>query len=96
MGSQRSRDSNSLIAFRKGFKREGEGQGCRVCDQPVGILLMGCWDGDWESTLSTFWFQPVWVLHACGQHAVNFFHLGGLSVPAKQLKNVAQTSIYGP
>ena len=45
---------------------------------------------------AAFWFQPIWNLHACGQHAVNFFHLGGLSVPAKQLKNVAQNIIYGP
>ena len=32
------------------------------------------------------WFQLVWGLHACGQYAVNFFHLVGVSVYAKQLK----------
>ena len=39
-----------------------------------------------ESASSTFWFQLVWVLCACGQHIVNFFHLVGVLVSARQLK----------
>ena len=55
-------------------------------DQLVDILLIGWWWGNRESAPSTFWFQPVWGLRACGQHTVNFFHLVGDSVSAKQLK----------
>lgn len=29
----------------------------------------------WESLSSAFWFQSNWVLLACSQHVVNFFHL---------------------
>ena len=47
------------------------------------ILLSLC---GWESTSSTFWFQQVWGLSACGQYTVNFFRLLGVSVSAKQLK----------
>ena len=43
---------------------------------------------DWESASSTICFQPVWALCACGQHVVNFSHLVGVSVSAKQLKDV--------
>ena len=43
-------------------------------------------EGHWESVSSTFWFQLVWGLRVCGQHAVNFFHLVGASAPAKQLQ----------
>ena len=53
-------------------------------------LLIGWWCANkWESASSTFWFQPVWGLHADGQHTVNFSHLVGgfISVSAKQLKN---------
>ena len=49
------------------------------------VFLVGCCGGDWESA-SSFWFQPAWGLHACGQHTVNFFHLLEVSVSAKQLK----------
>ena len=59
---------------------------CGVCDQLMDILLIGWWWGNQESTSSTFWFQPVWGLRACGQQTVNFFHLVGVSVSAKQLK----------
>ena len=45
-------------------------------DQLVDILLIGWWGGKWESS-SAFWFQLVWSLPACGQHAVNFSHLVG-------------------
>lgn len=30
-----------------------------VCGQLVDILLIGWWHGNWESTASTFWFQPA-------------------------------------
>ena len=46
-------------------------------DQLVDILLIGWWGGKWASASSTFWFQLVWGLRACGQHAVNFSHLVG-------------------
>ena len=59
------------------------------CDQLVDFLLIGWWWGKWESASSTFWFQPVWGLHADGQHTANFSHLVGgfISVSAKQLKD---------
>ena len=47
-----------------------------------------------ESTSSTIKFQPVWGLWACGQHAVNFFHLVGFSVSAKQLKDIYGLEYY--
>ena len=37
-------------------------------DQLVDFLLIGWWWGKWESASSTFWFQLVWGLAACGQH----------------------------
>ena len=57
-------------------------------DQLVDILLIGWWGDKWESASSIFRFQPVWVLRACGQHAVNLSHLVGVSVSAKQLKDI--------
>ena len=70
----------------KGFKDRVREGGFRVRGQVVGIFLMGWWWGNWESTSSSFWFQLVWGLCASGQHAVNFFHLVGVSVSAKWLK----------
>ena len=55
-------------------------------DQLMNILLMGWWWSKWESASSTFCFQPVWDLCACGQ-VVNFSHLVGISASAKQLKD---------
>ena len=55
-------------------------------DQLMDILLIGWWWGNWESASSTFWFQLVWGLCACGQHTVSFFLLVGVPVSAKQLK----------
>ena len=57
-------------------------------DQPVDVLLIGWWGDKWESASSTFWFQLVWGLRACGQHAVNFSHLMGVSVSAEELKDI--------
>ena len=44
------------------------------CDQLMDILRIGWWWGKWESSSSTFGFQPVLGggLYACGQHIVNF------------------------
>ena len=36
-----------------------------------------------ESQSSIFWFQPVWGLHAGGQHAVNFFQVVGVLASGK-------------
>ena len=55
--------------------------------QLVDILLTGWWGGKWESASST-WCQLVWGLRACGQQTVNFSHLEGVSVSAKQLKDI--------
>ena len=60
----------------------------RGLDQLVDILLIGWWGSKWALASSTFWFQPVWGLHACGQQTVNFSHLVGVSVSAKQLKDI--------
>ena len=60
----------------------------RGYDQLVDILLTGWWGGKWESASSTFWFQQVWGLRACGQHTVNISHPVGVSVSAKQLKDI--------
>ena len=50
---------------------------------------------DWESASSTICFQPVWTLCAFGQHVVNFSHLVGVSVSAKQLKDIVCVSLEG-
>ena len=74
----------------KGFQRQGKGESCEVLDQLVDILLIGWWWHNQESTSSTFWFQLVWGLHVHGHHAVNSFHLMGVLISVKQLKNVCQ------
>ena len=70
------------------------------CPKLMYVLLIGGWWGNGvmfqELTLSTLWFQPVWSLHAYGQHAVNFFHLVGVLIPAKQLKDMSQDIIHSP
>ena len=48
-------------------------------DPLTNILLIGWWGSNWESTSSTFWFQPIWDLHR-QQHTINFFYLMGVSV----------------
>ena len=48
--------------------------------QLVDLLLIGWWGGKWESASSTFWFQPLWGLRACGQHTVNFSPHGGFGI----------------
>ena len=56
-----------------------------LCVLLMDILLIGWWWGQWKSTPSIFWFQLVCALCACEQHTVNFFHLVGVSVSAKEL-----------
>lgn len=78
-------------------ERVAEGEGCRMPDQLMDIFLVGWWRGNWvvfsELTVSTFWFWLVWVLPVCGHH---FFHLMGILVSIKQLKDMAQNIIYHP
>ena len=69
---------------------------CGMCGQLVNILLIGWWWGNWESIPSSFWFQPVWDLSACGQHTVSSSYQVGVSVSAKQLIRHAQNIIYSP
>ena len=98
--SSGSKDPNSPMAVREGFFKTVRERGLGVCDQLVHNSLIGWWWGNralfWESQSSAFWFQPVWSLHACGQHAVNFLCLVEVSVSAKQLKDMAQVIIYSP
>ena len=49
-----------------------------------------------DSASSAFWFLLVWGLHACGQHAVNFFDLVRVSVFADSSKDMAHNIIYSP
>ena len=72
----------------KGFWGQGE-ERVRVPNELMDILLIDCWGGDWESTASIFWFHLV-------SNAVNFFHLVGVLVSAKQLKDMAQDNFYDP
>ena len=79
------RSLNSLKTL-KGFERQGEEGGVMGCviSSWTSFLLVG---GEVvESASSTFWFQLVWGLHACGHHTVNFFHLVEDSVSAEHLK----------
>ena len=83
-------------SFQERFLKRGWGTGLQGLWPACGYSsdgLVGRWLG---INIINLWFQPVWVLHACGQHAVNFFHLGGLSGSAKQLKDVAQNIFYSP
>ena len=82
------------------FKGNIRGECCRVPDQLADILLIGWLWGNrvvfLELTSSTFWSQPIWGLCACGQHAINFFHLVGVLVSAKLPKDMVQDIIYRP
>ena len=49
-----------------------------------------------ESPSSTFWFQPVWGLHAFGQQVVIISHHVGVLVSAEQLKGMHQIVIHIP
>ena len=73
--------------FQKVFKDTVSEGGCGVQDQLVDILLICWWWGNQRSASSTFWFRPVWGLPANEQHAVNFFHLVGVSLSVKKKKS---------
>ena len=79
------------------FKGNIRGEVCRVPEQLVDILLIHWWWGNrvvfQELTSSIFWFQPVWVLHACRQHAVNFFHLVGVLISTKHLMGITEEEL---
>ena len=45
---------------------------------------------------AAFWFQPIWNLHACGQHAVNIFHLVGVKCLQSSSKDMIQNIICRP
>ena len=87
-----SRKSRKLVLNRPKLPNGFQGMllktewGMRKYDQLRDILLISWWWGNQESTSSTFCFQPVWGLHACGQHTVNFFHLMGVWVSEEWLK----------
>ena len=68
---------------------QGAGRG-----QLVGILLIGWWWGNQESASSIFWFQPSRVFVLVGR-VVNFSHLVGISVCAKQLKDIVMCIPWG-
>ena len=75
--------------------RIGE-RGCGVCDQLVDIFLIGWWWGNLESTSSTFCFQLVWGLRACGHHTVNSSTWWGFQYLLKGSKDMAHNIIYSP
>ena len=77
---------------RKVFRDRVRDRGCEVCDELVDILLIGWWWGNWNSTSSVSRFQPLWGLSAGGQHTVNFSHLVGVLVSAKQRKGCGSES----
>ena len=95
-GSWCLKDPNSPKAFREKFIKTGWGWGgYGVCAQlmewyviqpKTPTILIGWWWCNRASASSTFRFQPVCGLRACGQHTVKFFHLVEVSVSAKQLK----------
>ena len=48
------------------FKDRLKERGCGVCEQLLGLLLVGWWGGLWASISSTFGFQPVWAFALVG------------------------------
>ena len=41
-------------------------KGHRLLDQLLDLLIVWWWGKSGVSRISTFWFQPVWSLYACG------------------------------
>ena len=86
-----SKENGQLILKRPKFPKGFQGRVFkdRVKKRASGYVISS-WTFFWlvgdESASSTFWFQTVWVLYACGQHIVNFFHIMGVSIFVKQLK----------
>ena len=45
--------------FQGNVFKDGEGEGCRMCDQLMDVLLTGWWGGNQES--DSFWFRGVYM-----------------------------------
>lgn len=96
MGSSSSKDTGlSGKGFKDGVREKVKGCVISLCTSLVG-WRRGNGVVAQESQSSAFRFQPVWGLRAGGQHAANFFHLVGVVVSAKQLKNMSQDIINSP
>ena len=83
---QRANALNTVYPTLGGGSEESYSVQGAGCGQLMDIFLIGGWGGSGESASSTYWFQHFWSLHACKQHRVNFSHLMGDSVSAKQLQ----------
>ena len=66
---QEKREHSGLVPHysEESYSVQGAGH-----DQLLDTFLTGWWWGHWESVSSTFWFQQVWGLCACGQHTLEF------------------------
>ena len=96
-GEQVLKSPNIPIGLQgKDFKDRVREGGWGVWDQLKDILLIGWWWGNWASASPAFWFQPIWNLRACGQHAVNIFHLVGVKCLQSSSKDMIQNIIYRP
>ena len=83
-GSSCLNDPNSPVDFQEDKVRE----------RGTGLLISSCTvlGGEWwasremfgDSQSSTFCFQAVWSLHACGEHVVNFLQLVVVKVKVTQ------------
>ena len=72
-----SKGQNFQMTFRKRLSKTEWGR--VLGEQLLGTLLVSWWC-NWKPTSSTFFFQLAYGLLGSGQHAVNFFHLVGVSV----------------
>lgn len=89
-GSWCSRDPNSQLAFRETFLRTGWGRG------PVGCVV-SLWTSFWLISSEIIGSQHLWPSgsnQSVVYVLVNFFHLVGVLVSAKQLKEHDQDIIY--
>ena len=77
--------------LRNRFKRQCEGECCKVPDQLVFDFELVGIKVKFQAS-STFWFQPVWGLHACSQQ----FSSGGDLCPAKKILGMSVRSLGFP
>ena len=88
-----SKDLNPPRGFREEFLKTVWEKGSQsTWSARVDSSLTGWWWGWWYFCHHLL----VWGLHSGGQQAVNFFHLVGVSVPARQLKDMTLGIIYSP
>ena len=62
-------------------------------------LIFWWWDDRVVSqrlTSLTLSLHSVWELQAYGHHAINFFHMVGVSIFVKQLRNICQMLLFMP